>query len=151
MRLPRTPERDPPHGERGTSLIELMLLLCACVVTIGALMSGIVSLSSEQHLREERLLAINACRNMLEDLRGRPIAELPAADGQGFAVAGMNGEGVGLAPVRGDPDRLPGLVTVRPERTYGSTVLYRVTVSVDWTGASPNAHEEISTLIGRRR
>jgi hypothetical protein len=139
------------RAESGVSLIELMLLLAATAVFVSALLSGVVALGSERHVREERLLAFDACTNMLEDLRQTPIAQLPAADGRGFAVAGINGSGVGLRALPGDADGLPGRITVRPERTYGTEVLYRVTVAVDWTGASPNGHLHFMTLMGRRR
>jgi hypothetical protein len=145
------PRRNNGHAEAGVSLVELMLLLAAAAVFISALLSGVVALGSERHVREERLLAFGACTNMLENLRQTPIAQLPAADGRGFAVAGLNGSGVGLQALPGDPDGLPGHITVRPESTYGTEVLYRVTVAVDWTGASPNGHVHFTTLMGRRR
>lgn len=133
------------------SLVELMLLLAACIVFIAALLSGIVSLNSGRQLREERLLAFQSCRNVFEDLRRATLPELAAADGRGFAVAGIGGIGVGLRAVAGDPDGLPGSISVRPERTFGTSILYRVQVRVDWAGAAPNCHFEMTTLMGARR
>jgi hypothetical protein len=133
------------------SLIELMLLLAATAVFVSALLSGVVALGSERHLREERLLAFGACRNVLEDLRRTPVDQLPAADGRAFAVTGLNGSGTGLHARPGDADGLPGSISVRPERTYGTEVLYRVTVAVDWADASPDGHVHFTTLMGRRR
>ena len=68
--------------------------------------------------------------------------------GQGGASALSNLVGNALKYGRsGEGDR----ITVRTERTYGTEVLYRVTVAVDWTGASPNGHVHFMTLMGRRR
>lgn len=138
-------------AETGESLIELMLLLAATAVFVSSLLSGVVALGSERHLREERLLAFDACRNVLEDLRRTPVEQLPAANGRGFAVMGLGGSGVGLHAVPGDADGLPGRISVQPERTYGTEVLYRITVAVDWSGASPNGHIHFTTLMGKRR
>jgi len=145
------PPRNEGHAEAGVSLIELMLVLAAAAAFISALLSGVVALGSDRHVREERLLAFDACTNVLENLRQTPIAQLPAANGRGFAVVGLNGTGVGLHAVPGDADGLPGRITVQTERTYGTEVLYRVIVAVDWTGASPNGHVHFTTLMGRRR
>lgn len=138
-------------GERGVSLVELMLLLAACAVFVGALLSGIVQLAAQRQHREERMLAMNACRSALEDLRRDTIEELQAADGRGFAVTGIGGSGTGLRPRPGDPDGFPGRITVAAERTYGAETLYRVAVAVEWSGFAPDGRVRITTLMGKRR
>ncbi|HLU38413.1 MAG TPA: type II secretion system protein [Planctomycetota bacterium] len=137
--------------EAGSSLVEVMVALAASAVVIGALLSGVVALNAQRKLREERILAQIACRNVLEELRRTSIEDLPAADGRGFAVPGIGGTGSGLACVPGDPDGLPGEVRVVPERVWGGEVLYRVTAVVEWRRGRGSARAQLTTLMGRRR
>src|SRR5262245_36367835 len=97
------------------------------------------------------MLAFDACRNVLEDLRSKPIADIAAANGQGFTVVGASGLGVGLQPRPGDAAGRAGLITASTYRVYGTNTLYRVTVAVDWTGAAPKGHVHVTTLMGQRR
>lgn len=138
-------------AERGVSLVELIVLLGATTVIVCSLLAGIVSMNSGRQVREEEMLAFDACRNVLEDLRSEPIANVAAASGRGFAVAGTSGSGIGLQPRAGDADGLAGSITVAPYRVYGTATLYRVTVAVDWAGAAPKGHVHLTTLMGERR
>jgi len=138
-------------AQRGVSLVELIVLLGATTVIICALLAGIVSMNTGRQVREEEMLAFDACRNVLEDLRSQPIANIAAANGRGFAVAGISGGGVGLQPRPGDADGLAGLITVTSYRVYGTTTLYRVTVAADWTGVAAKGHVHVTTLMGERR
>src|SRR5262245_64389739 len=72
----KAPRRNEGHAESGVSLIELMLVLAAAAAFVSALLSGVVALGSDRHVREERLLAFDACTNVLENLRQTPIAQL---------------------------------------------------------------------------
>jgi hypothetical protein len=138
-------------NEAGLSLIELMLLCVSSVVVIISLLSGVVSLNAQRQLREERILSVVACRNILEDLRRASVADLVAADGRGFTIAGVNGAGMGLTARKGDADGLPGSISVRQERASGADVLYRVTVAVDWSRGAGAGHVHLTALMGRRR
>src|SRR5262245_18996598 len=133
-------------AQRGVSLVELIVLLAATTVLVCALLAGIVSMNAERQVRDEEMLAFDACHNVLEDLRSKPIAEIAAANGQGFAVVGASGFGVGLQPRPGDADGRAGFITVTSYRVYGTNTLYRVTVGVDWAGATPKGHVQITTL-----
>src|SRR5262245_6307982 len=138
-------------AQRGVSLVELIVLLGATTVIVCALLAGIVSMNTERQVRDEEMLAFDACRNALEDLRSQPIASVAAANGHGFAVVGASGSGIGLQPRPGDADGLVGLITVTSYRVYGANTLYRVTVACDWTGAAPKGHVHVTTLMGQRR
>ena len=146
----RTYRLPPEGGAAGMSLVELILLVIAFAVLVQGLLSGVVSLNSQRKRQEEQAMAAAACRNELENLRREDIALLPGENGRGFAVTGFNGNGVGLKALPGDADGLPGSIRVVPERTYGTEVLYRVTVSVDWDGTD-QSHFHVVTLMGRRR
>jgi type II secretory pathway pseudopilin PulG len=134
----------------GMSLVELILLVVAFAVLIQGLLSGVVSLNSQRKRQEEQAMATAACRDVLENLRREDVALLAAENGHGFAVGGLNGSGIGLKALPGDADGLPGSIRVVPERTYGTEVLYRVTVAVDWDGTD-RSHFHLTTLMGRRR
>jgi type II secretory pathway pseudopilin PulG len=147
----KTGDGQARSGQAGMSLVELMLALSASAVLVGSLLSGVVRLNGQRQLREERILALHACRNVLEDLRRGDLDAVRDANGRGFAVAGVRGTGSGLSPVSGDADGLPGSITVSPERTFGTDVLYRVTAAVDWARSRGRARVHLTTLMGARR
>ena len=144
----RAPGRS---GQRGFSLVELMVGMVASVVAIEAALSMTVYHSKLRRVDEEVQLALVACRNNLEELRSLPFASLLAKNGVGFDVAGKNGAASGgLRAVPGDPDGLPGQFTVTVDQTSGTETVYRVQATVTWTGVTRRQTFSLETLVGPR-
>lgn len=138
--------------ESGVSMVELLTGMTIAVLLIGGAMMGVVQHQAQRRTHGERILAMSACRNALETLRAVEIADLPAYDGTGFDVPGQNGQAVGLTPVAGDADGLPGEITVTAHaRSQTSNPLYVVTTRIRWRGATRGGEFSMCTLMGERR
>ena len=118
--------------EEGTTLVEVMVSALIAVVLVGAILSVVISQASQRRSTTEQSLALGAALNNLEQLRAVPIATLPTLDGTGFDVPGLTGQPIGLNPIPGDPDGLPGEFTIVVDQTSGSVILYRVIATVAW-------------------
>lgn len=139
------------EGERGVSMIEVMIGAIIGVVIIGAVLSILVHQSHLRQSNAESSLAINAVLNNLEQLRTVSQATLPTLDAKGFDVPGLNGEPGGLRALPGDPDNLPGQINVFVDQSSGGSVLYRVVATVAWTGATGRRRFVMQTLMGERK
>jgi hypothetical protein len=128
-----------------------MLLSAVCVTLIGATLNATLQHAAQRQINAERVLAFDAARNTIEELRTIDSATLPTLNGSGFDVRGPNGEAGGLSPVPGDPDGLPGEIMLQPESSLGSIVLYRARVTVRWSGRDPAGLLTIESLMGGRR
>lgn len=146
-----TQEERSRDGQRGSSLIELMVVTVACVLVVGAALSMTTHQARQRKADQEVRLAMLACRNSLEELRSLPVPDLPTINGVGFDVPGKNGNPGGLTPVPGDKDGLPGEFRVVVDKTTGGKTLYRVTASVTWTGTSRTQTFQLQTMMGGRR
>ncbi len=131
------------------SLLELLVSILAAVVILGAVLSAALHHASERKTNGELNLALVACTNSLEELRSIPFSLVPTMHGVGFDVPGVNGAPGGLQPVPGDS--LPGLFSVTTDQTSGGSVLYLVTVTVNWTGTRGRQRVELETLVGERK
>ena len=76
--------------------------------------------------------------------------QIPALNGQGFDVPGPNGESNGLNLVESNVSGMPGLITTSVEATDTAITLYRVQVTVTWTGISGEQDFSLQTLIANR-
>lgn len=133
-------------------MVELMTGMAIAVLLIGAAMIGVTQHQSQRRVHGEQILAMSACRNMLETLRSVDIATLPSLDGQDFEVLGQNGQTRGLTPAEGDPDGMAGEITVTAHaRSQASNPLYIVTARVRWQGATRGGNFSMQTLMGERR
>lgn len=148
MRHPNDPR---PQGERGTSLVELIVLLVAAALLVGSTLTGVVSHGVQRRIHGEQILAMSACRNTLEMLRSQPFAALPGFHGTGFDVPGQDGQARGLSPLPGDPDGLPGEISVALNRQNGLAIIYTVTARVRWLGATRGGDFRMIALMGERR
>lgn len=148
---PLPPAAGPRHGEAGSSLVELMLMLGCAVTLIGATLTATVQHAAQRQINLERLMAFDAARNVLEELRTVEAATLPTLNGTGFDVPGPNGEPLGLRPVAGDPDGLAGEILLEPAESVGTTVLYRALITVRWQGRDPAGVLSIESRMGGRR
>lgn len=138
--------------EAGVSMVELLTGMTIAVLLIGGAMMGVVQHQSQRRMHGEKILAMSACRNVLETLRSVEIADLPGYNGTGFAIPGQNGQNVGLTPVDGDADGLPGEITVTAHsRSQLNNPLYVVTTLVRWRGVTSGGHFSMCTLMGERR
>jgi hypothetical protein len=133
------------------SLVELMMMLSFAVLLLLGAVSGVLSHSAQRRIHGEKILAMAACRNTLETLRGVDFATLTSYHGTGFDVPGQNGEPGGLNAVPGDADGLPGEITVTQYLSQGGHVLYQVRTTVRWMGATRGGSFSMETLIGDRR
>lgn len=138
-------------GERGFSLVEVMVGMVASVLVIGSTLSMVTQHARLRKVDEELHLALVACQNNLEELRSLPFANLPSMHGVGFDVPGPNGAPGGLEPVAGDPDGLPGRFTVTVDQTTGSETIYLVTATVEWSGSIKRQSLELQTLMRPRQ
>ena len=137
--------------QAGFSLVELMMLLVAAVTLICATLQATIQHAAQRQMYSERSLALDAARNVLEELRTLDSASLPAMNNTGFDVPGPNGEAGGLRPVAGDADGLPGRIVMVPDTVWNLTTLYRVSVTVRWRGRDPSGTLTIESLLGGRR
>lgn len=134
--------------EAGFSMVELMIGTVLIVVGLVGIMSSTIRLHTLQRLDTEIGHAFRACRTNLEELRSVPIASLPGLDGTGFDVLGPDGVTVGLRPVPGDLDGLPGEIHVTLDQSAMGRMLYRIRAVVTWHGASNRHSVELSSLRG---
>lgn len=135
----------------GFTLIELMSVLVLMTVGILGVLTTATRVNALRKLDEELALAVRACQSTMEEIRGLPIAQVPALNGVGFDVPGREGQPGGVAPVPGDADGLPGRITVAVDQTGGGVTLYRVTLDVDWSrGNGKQAFKFQSLLIERK-
>ncbi len=157
MRLDQAALHDDPVAVRqaaqsGMSLVDLLTGMVIAVLLIGAALIGVTQHQAQRRVHGEQILAMSACRNMLETLRSVDIATLPTLDGQDFEVLGQNGQTRGLTPVEGDPDGSAGEVSVVAHaRSQPANPLYVVTARVRWRGATRGGNLAMQTLMGERR
>src|SRR5262245_21603092 len=147
---PPAPQRTAPSA--GFTLVELMIGMVICVMLVVGIMTGVVAHQAQRRVHGEQILAMSACRNMMETLRSVDIAQLPTFDNFGFDVPGQNGQLVGLVPQAGDADGHSGKVSVTKHTEWTATNQpYVVTTTVDWRGATRGATFSMTTLMGERR
>ncbi len=137
--------------EAGTSLVEVMFAAVLIVTFVGALLTVAVRQGVHRQVNSETSLAMTAALDNLERIRNVPFATLLTLNGSGFDVPGLNGQPKGLRPLAGDPDELPGELTVVVDQASGGTTLYRVRATVLWQGVSRVRRLQIDTLIAERK
>ena len=125
-------------------------MISVAVTILAGVLTGVAHHSQQRRLNIERSLALTACRNTVEAVRSVPIADLPALDGRGFDVPGLNGQPHGLRARAGDADGLVGLITVRRDQLVAGNVLYQVDISAAWDGGA-NRELRFTFLVGERR
>ena len=138
-------------AEAGMSLVELMMAIILAVVFIGALLSAAIQQGLHRQTNMETSLAMSAALDNLERVRAVPFAGIPGLNGSGFDVPGSNGNPGGLRALPGDPDGLPGELTVAVDETKTGYTLYRVTASVNWRGVNRSRRIQIETLVAERK
>jgi hypothetical protein len=129
----------------------MLITAVIVVVLLVALLSATMNHTRQRRVNGERNLALVAALNTLERARTIPYSQLPSLDGTGFDVPGPNGQAGGLQPVPGDPDGLPGRLSVVLDLSYGGAQVYRVTARVDWRGVQNRNQVELSSLIVERK
>lgn len=142
--MPRRSRQD------GVSLVELMIGMMATVTILGALFAAAIQRSAQRRSDSERNRAFVGAAETLERLRSLPSTQLAPLHGTGFDIPGENGEPRGLTPMPGDADGLPGLIEIAVEDTSGTSTLYRVTVTVTWSGIRRSNRFQLEALIGER-
>ena len=135
-------------GEAGLSLVELMIATVVMVVGLVGIMNSCVRLHAMQRMDAEVGLAYRACLQNLEELRALPLASLPAMNATGFDIPGPDATTPALAAQPGDADRLPGLINVQQVAINGGRLLYRITATAAWRGASGDSKVQLSTYWG---
>jgi hypothetical protein len=137
--------------EAGMSLVEVVFASVLVVTFLGALLTVAVRQGVHRQVNSETSLAMTAALDNLERIRSVPFATLPALNGSGFDVPGLNGEPGGLQPLPNDPDDLPGEITVLEDQIGPGTKLYRVRATVLWQGASRVRRLQVDTLMAERK
>lgn len=150
--MSRTTTTAAREAEAGLTLIELLCGISITVILLCGAMTGVAQHQAQRRVHGEQILAMSACRNMLETLRSVDMATLPTLNGQGFEVIGQNGEARGLTPLQGDADGMAGEIQVTAHaRSQTSNPLYVVTARVRWRGATRGGNFAMQTLMGERR
>ena len=139
------------ESQRGFSLVELICGVAITVMLVVGALTGVASHQTQRRMHGELILAMTACRNTLETLRAVDIEQLPSYNGRDFDVRGQNGQPHGLEPLPGDPDGMPGEISVIVDRTGAGTTVYHVTARVRWLGATRGGNFAMSALMGDRR
>ena len=143
--------RSRHTAQDGISLIEVMLAAVFGLAVLGGVLSLIVSNARLQRADEELVLAMQACRDKLEQLRSIDFKDLAAENNTGFAV-GSDSLTRTLKARPDDMDGLPGHVDITVEDSLGSEILYKAVVRVDWDGVStPGSFSMTGFLADRRR
>jgi type II secretory pathway pseudopilin PulG len=128
-------------------------VLVATVVLVVAALAVISMCVRSNRLRtanHETLLALTACRSVLEGVRSQSFADVPGLDGRGFDVPGNNGGPGGLRPPSGDADGLPGQLRVAEVATQAGETLYQVTALVQWLGCEGARTFQLQTMVADR-
>jgi prepilin-type N-terminal cleavage/methylation domain-containing protein len=136
------------RGEAGFSLVELMIATVVMVIGLVGIMNSCVQLNALQRLDGEVALSYRACLRNLEAVRAMPMATILTMNNTGFDIPGANGAARALQAQKGDPDGLPGSITVVRLATDAGRVLYRITATANWQGASGNSSVELMTMVG---
>ena len=139
------------RDERGVFLAEFMLGAMFVVTALGAIITLFLGSANLRQLDRELHLAFEASRKALEEVRTVDIANIMTLDGSGFEVKSDNGSNNALATLPGDPDGLPGSISVTVENTNGTYTVYRVTATVDWRGAAGDQMFTLQCFVGDRK
>jgi type II secretory pathway pseudopilin PulG len=107
-----------PRGDRGLTLLEIIIAMGILVVAIIGIMSALVSAIRVDEATAEQIRALNACKSTIEQMKTVPFAEAwarfnaVAGDDPGGAgtAPGANFAVAGLRPRTGDADGLPGQI-----------------------------------------
>ncbi len=118
---------------------------------VGSLLAVSTQMGSHGRVNQETTLALSAALDTIERVRDVDFATLPALHGADFDVPGTNGNPGGLAAAPGDPDGLPGEITVAIDQQSGGVKIYRVTVTVTWRGVAGRRRIALESLVGERR
>ena len=106
------------RGDRGLTLLEIIIAMGILVVAIIGIMSALVSAIRVDEATAEQVRALNACKSKIEEMKTVPFAEVwrrynsNAADDPGGAgtAPGCNFAVAGLRARTGDADGLPGQI-----------------------------------------
>jgi len=122
----------------GFSLVELMVGLSIFVVSLMALIQIAAVTNQARRASRERQAAWLAVTEQLRQVENTPFANLQATwNGRGFPIFLEDSVNAGLRALPGDPDGLPGLVSVTvPASMNDPNLLLEVTVRVDWVASS---------------
>jgi hypothetical protein len=137
--------------EAGFSLAEMLVAVVAAITILGAVFSLTIQHSQKRQADLELTAAYVACLHNLERMRSLPLDQIAGMDGVDFDVPGTNGEPGGLNAVGGDPDGFAGEISVTLEGSSGGWELWRVRVSVVWTGSQRRREFAMETLLGPRQ
>lgn len=145
----RMQNRAGPRSD-GISLVELMIGVILVISIITAVVGVVLRQTQLAKVDGEVHLALMATRNAFEELRALPLSQLAAYHGVGFDVPGPAGQPNGLKAVEGDADGLPGEYSVVLDNTDGTNEIYRVAVTIRWSGAQKNMQFRMLSLISER-
>lgn len=126
--------RIRPVRERGLSLLEVTASITMLAVAVIGLMAAIAATSHLDQQSKERLLAVNAAREVLDTVRAQPYRVIGTNDSKIFDV-------VGLQPMPGQS--LPGRITVN---TLAAN-LVEVVVTIEWKGLVGRGRLIFRTLV----
>ena len=142
--------RGGRRGSEGFTLIEVMGGIVIASIALPWILFMTTNLAALRRVGEQRNLAVAACRARIEVLRSLPFAELPAQDDTGFAVDVDQNTRAELRAPPGDPDGLPGEVSLSVQDSAAGKTIYRVRATVRWMSASGPRTFWLETLMTNR-
>ena len=146
---PTSPLRQRP-GAVGFALVELMIGVVIAILGLSGVYTATMQCSRMRRADLDTCLSMQACHDRIEEIRALPFNQILAQNGVRFAVD-TNADGIAdLRSPRGDASSLPGRVTVTTEAAAAGEVLYRVNVSVIWSGSSGTRTCWLETLMANR-
>ncbi|MBN1688742.1 MAG: prepilin-type N-terminal cleavage/methylation domain-containing protein [Candidatus Omnitrophica bacterium] len=129
---PISKRRGKFSNQKGLSLVELMLSFGLFALVAAASVYGLIQ---AHHMSEDsryRLLAVNAARSVLEEIKETPLQNVPNFNVSGFI-----------------PSDLPsGAITIATNPTSLATApVATVTVTISWAGAKNAARQlQVTTM-----
>lgn len=110
---------------RGISIVEVMAsvgILAIALVGVLAAVSSTMRMNEDSH---DRVIAIEAARQKMEEIQAREFGYVRTYNGVGFAVTGLTAQ-------NGDADGLPGEVLIDETTGTNTSQYLEVQVSVRW-------------------
>jgi prepilin-type N-terminal cleavage/methylation domain-containing protein len=136
--------KEPIRGQRGLTLVEVIVAAAILSTTGLALAASIAQSHGLVHLPREEVIARNAIRSLLAEMAAAPFDLVAQAyHGTGFHVSP-------LRATRDDPDGFPGEIHF-DYGADGDRSYYTVTVRVQWgSHRDPRVVESVSYLSNIR-
>lgn len=149
-----SPGLQPKKGERGFSLVEIVISLLVLTVVFGGLLNLMMNFSVSNAVEQNRRTAVSAAKELMEEIKSKKFDQLSNQDpSTGWSVIGTDaGETAGSKATFNDVDDYNGLTESLSAPFAGYTRSTEVTYvsSADLTTASAsqlNDYKRVSVQV----